>query len=52
MFILIGAGAILWLIYQGFVVMFYIVGFLLTALFRQDSVKLHGEKTTGKYWVE
>jgi hypothetical protein len=33
MFILIGAGAILWLIYQGFVVMFYIVAFLFIALF-------------------
>jgi hypothetical protein len=52
MFILIGAGAILWLIFQGFVVMFHIVMFLLVALFSKDDLIVHGEQATGKYWVE
>ena len=52
MFILVGAAAILWLIFQGFVLMFYIVGFLFTALFRMDKVKLYGEQATGRYGAE
>ncbi len=37
MFILVGAVAIIWLMIQGFIVMFNILGFLIAAFFFSDD---------------